>query len=154
MKTTFQLEGFAELEAELEKLANPNQRKASARRAMKKAAQPIAETAARLAPRDRGNLAESITVSTKLSRRQSRIHRKMFADDRAAVEMFVGAGPLASAHTQEFGTESNAPQPFMRPAFQEGARPYMNTLREELWADISKTIARAERKAARLAAKG
>jgi HK97 gp10 family phage protein len=153
VKATIQLEGFSDLEAEFEKLASPNQRKASARRAMKKAAQPMADDAQRNAPRDKGNLAASIKVSTRLSKRQSKIHRKMFRDDKAAVEMFVGAGPLSSAHNQEFGNENNPPQPFMRPALSSGAGNYINTLKDELWTDIEKTVARAERKAARLAVK-
>ena len=150
---TFSIEGLKDLEAAFEELGNVNQRKASARRALKKAAQPIADTAERLAPRDRGNLAESIKVGARLSRRQSSLHRKMFRDDRAAVEMFVGAGPLSSAHNQEFGNENMPPQPFMRPALQTNVDGFFNTIADEMWADLRKTVARAERRAARLAKK-
>lgn len=152
--TTFSIEGLQDLERAFEEIGNVNQRKASARRAMKKAAQPIADTAERLAPRRKGNLAESIKVGTVLSKRQRAQHRKLFSDDRAAVEMFVGAGPLSSAHNQEFGNENMAPQPFMRPALDSEARGYFNTIGRELWADLEKTAARAARKAARLAARG
>lgn len=147
---TFKIEGLKELEEAFKQLENVNQRKASARRAMKKAAQPMADTASQLAPRERGDLAESITVGTRLSKRQAKLHRKMFRDDRAAVEMFVGAGPLSSAHNQEFGNEHNAPQPFMRPALQSNVMGFLSTIKAELWADLQKTVARAERKAARL----
>jgi HK97 gp10 family phage protein len=149
----FEMEGLRELEQAFAELEKPTQRKASARRALKKAAQPIADTAERLAPRDRGNLAESIKVGTRLSRRQSALHRKMFRDDRAAVEMFVGAGPLSSAHNQEFGNENMPPQPFMRPALQANVDGFFNTISAELWADLRKTVERAERRAARLAKK-
>ena len=152
--TTFSIEGLRNLEAAFEEIGNVNQRKASARRAMKKAAQPIAEKAQSLAPREFGTLGESIVVGTVLSKRQRGQHRKMFRDDRAAVEMFVGAGPLSSAHNQEFGNEKIAPQPFMRPALDATATGYLSTIKDELWADLQKTVARAERKAARLAAKG
>jgi HK97 gp10 family phage protein len=152
--TRFSIEGLQELEKAFEALENVNQRKASARRAMKKAAQPIADDASRLAPREFGTLAESITVGTRLSKRQARLHRKLFRDDRAAVEMFVGAGPLSSAHNQEFGNENNAPQPFMRPALDGNTQNFFDTISIELWADLKKTTERAERKAARLAAKG
>lgn len=152
--TTFTIEGLQDLERAFEQLDNVNQRKASARRAMKKAAQPMADKASQLAPRDIGTLAESIKVGTVLSKRQRALHRKMFANDRAAVEMFVGAGPLSSAHNQEFGNEHNPPQPFMRPALDSEAQGYLNTLGKEIWADLEKTAARAARKAARLAAQG
>ena len=154
MTVTLRVEGLREIEAALREIENPNQRKASARRAMKKAAQPIADEAQRLAPREFGTLGESITVGTKLSKRQRSLHRKMFRDDRAAVEMFVGAGPLSSAHNQEFGNEHNAPQPFLRPAFDSKAGEYLDTLKTELWADIQKTVARNARKAARQAGGG
>jgi HK97 gp10 family phage protein len=149
----FEIEGLRDLEQAFAELEKPAQRKASARRALKKAAQPIADTAERLAPRDRGFLAASITVGTKLSRRQSALHRKMFRDDKAAVEMFVGAGPYSSAHNQEFGNENHAPQPFMRPALQSNVDGFFNTIKAEMWADLRKTVERAERKAARLAKK-
>jgi HK97 gp10 family phage protein len=150
----FKIEGLADLERAFEELGNINQRKASARRAMKKAAQPMADEAQRLAPRDFGTLGESIKVGTVLSKRQRGLHRKMFRDDKAAVEMFVGAGPLSSAHNQEFGNEHNPPQPFMRPALDNNAQGYMETIGTELWADIDATAKRAARKAAKLAAKG
>jgi len=152
--TKFKIEGLADLERAFQELSNVNQRKASARRAMKKAAQPMADQAQRLAPREFGTLGESIKVGTVLSKRQRRLHRKMFRDDRAAVEMFVGAGPLPSAHNQEFGNEHNPPQPFLRPALDNNAQGYIDTIGAELWSDLAKTVQRAERKAARLAAKG
>lgn len=152
--TQFKIEGLRDVEQAFKQLENVNQRKASARRAMKKAAQPIADDAQKLAPREFGTLGESIKVGTVLSKRQRGIHRKMFRDDRAAVEMFVGAGPLSSAHAQEFGTENHAPQPFMRPALDSNVTGYLETLGSEMWADLRKAVARAERKAAKLARGG
>ena len=155
MSATVRLEGFKELEAELAKLERPAARKASARRALKKAAEPMVGVAQGLAPRgDTLTLAPSISIGTKLSKRQRGLHRKMFRDDRAAVEMFVGAGPLSSAHNQEFGNIHHAPQAFMRPAWDQEQGPILDRLKAELWADIRKAVARAERRAARAAAKG
>jgi HK97 gp10 family phage protein len=154
MTVTFKIEGLKDLEEAFKRLENVNQRKASARRALKKAAQPIADDASRLAPREFGTLGESIKVGAVLSKRQRGLHRKMFRDDRAAVEMFVGAGPLSSAHNQEFGNEHNPPQPFMRPALQKNTSHFMDTIGAELWADLDKTVARAERKAAKRARGG
>jgi len=149
---TIRLEGFRELERELEKLGTVSARKASARRSLKKAAAPMAEIARGLAPRDQGggmHMADSIAVSTKLSKRQAGAHRKMFRNDKAAVEMFVGPGPFPAAWTQEFGTVNHGPQPFMRPAFDQDHRALLDRLKAELWADIEKAVARAARRAAR-----
>jgi HK97 gp10 family phage protein len=155
MTATVKLSGFRELEKELAKLATPATRKASARRSLRKAAEPMVGIAQGLAPRgDTQTLAPSISIGTKLSKRQAGMHRKMFRDDRAAVEMFIGAGPLSSAHTQEFGTRHHAAQPYMRPAWDQDQRAMLDRLKAELWADIQRAVARAERRAARLAARG
>lgn len=149
MSVTMKLEGFSNFEKELAKLEKLATRRSVARRALKKAAQPMADLAASMAPTDDGDLKASIGVSTKLSSRQAGMHRKMFRDDRAAVEMFVGAGPLPSAHTQEFGTVHHAPQPFMRPAFDQDHMNLLRRLGEEMSKQIEKAVTRAARRAAR-----
>lgn len=155
MSVTVRLEGFAELERELERLGREATQKASLRRALRKSAEPMAAIAQSMAPRgDTNTLARSVAVSTKLSKRQQGLHRRMFRNDRAAVEMFVGAGPLAAAHTQEFGTINHGPQPFLRPAWDQDRNAMLDRLKAEIWADIQRTVARAERRAARLAARG
>ena len=155
MSITVKLEGFKELETELAKLATPALRKASARRALRVSAQPIVDAAQAKAPRgDTNTLAPSIKFGTRLSKRQSGLHRRMFRGSRAAVEAFIGAGPLASAHTQEFGTRHHGVQPFLRPAWDGGQKAMLEQIKAALWADIEKAVARAERRAARLAAKG
>lgn len=157
MTSNVRVTGLRELEAELEKLATPATRKASARRGLMKAAQPMADVARQLAPNDpatSGNdLSSSIAVSTRLSPRQASIHRKMFRDGRSSVEVFVGPGPDPAAHNQEFGNINHGPQPFMRPAFDQEAEPTLARLKTEIWTDIEKSVARATRRAARLAAK-
>jgi HK97 gp10 family phage protein len=155
MSVTFKVEGFKELDAELAKLGSPSARRASGRRSLRRAAEPLAELAQSLAPKgDTNTLAPSITVGTKLSKRQSRMHRKMFRDDRSAVEMFVGAGPYSSAWNQEFGNRNHAAQPYLRPAWDQDKNAMLERLKKELWADIQKSLARAERRAARLAVRG
>jgi HK97 gp10 family phage protein len=153
------LEGFAELDealAELEKMAT---QKAVLRRALKKAAQPTADKASGMAPVLTGALAGSVTVSTKLDKRQAGLHRKMFRDDRAAVEMFVGPSYTLGAggrhgHLLEFGTYKMAAQPFMRPAWDSDKMALLDRLKVELRAEIDRTVARAARRAARIAAAG
>lgn len=153
MTVTTRLEGFKGLEDELAKLEKLATRKSVARRSLKKAAEPLADLMRRLAPDDPAtqgeDLAASIAVSTKLSKRQRGSHRKMFRNDKAAVEMFVGAGPLPQAHNQEFGNIIHAPQPFARPAWEQDQNALLERLGKNLWDDVQKTIARANARAAR-----
>jgi HK97 gp10 family phage protein len=148
MTVTMKLDGFDGFEknlAQLEKLAT---RRAVARRSLIKAAQPMADMAQGMAPvGDTNTLAPSIMVGTKLSKRQAALHRKMFRNDRAAVEVFVGAGPLSSAHTQEFGTAHHGPQPFMRPAWDSDHKALLQRLGEIMAKEIEKAITRQARKA-------
>jgi HK97 gp10 family phage protein len=149
MKASVKLEGFAELEAELERLGKATTQKASLRRAARKALEPVAAAAERMAPRLTGALQLSIGVGTRLTKRQAKLHRKIVRDDRAAVEVFVGAGGLAQATQMEFGNFKDGPQPFMRPAWDAEAMPTLDRLKAEIWADIQKTLARQARKAGR-----
>jgi HK97 gp10 family phage protein len=147
-------EGFAELNRALEELGKIATQKASLRRSAVKALQPVADLAASLAPRDQGDLIASIGVGTKLTKRQAGLHRRMFRNDRSAVEVFAGAGGLAQATQSEFGNRDQSPQPFMRPAWDAEGMATLDRLATELWADIQRTAARQARRAARQAASG
>ena len=150
MTATMRLEGFEGFERNLANLERLATRRAVARRALIKAAKPMAEIAQGMAPvGDTNTLAPSIMVGTRLSKRQASLHRKMFRNDRAAVEVFIGAGPLSSAHTQEFGTVHHAPQPFMRPAWDRDHKALLQRLGELMAKEIDKAITRQARRAAR-----
>lgn len=154
MITRVKVEGLKELDKALAELPKSTG-KAVLRRVLKKAGQPMADTAERLAPEHDGHLKRSIGVSTKLTKRQKKEHRKMFRSDKASVEMFVGAGGLPQAHIQEFGSEKIlTPQPFMRPAWDQHQDEALNIIKSSLGDEITKAAARRARKAARLAAKG
>ncbi len=75
----------------------------------------------------------------------------MFRSDKASVEMFVGPGPDPAAWNQEFGNINHGPQSYVRPAWDRDHLALLDRLGKELWVEIQKTIARAERKAARQA---
>ena len=86
MSMTVKLSGFAELEKKLDQLTKAAG-KGVLRRALKKAAMPIADAANDFAPVGAtGGYAQSFSYSTKLTKRQRGLHRKMFRDDKAAVE--------------------------------------------------------------------
>ncbi|MDG3040440.1 HK97-gp10 family putative phage morphogenesis protein [Roseicyclus marinus] len=150
---SFRVEGFREMEAALDELASLSTRRSVARRALIKAAQPMAELMRSLAPDDPNtaneDLVGSIAVSPTLSDRQRGLHRRMFPNHRTSVEVFVGAGPVPQAHLQEFGTQHHAPQPFGRPAFDMDARNLIDRLGREMWSEIQRSVARARRRQAR-----
>jgi HK97 gp10 family phage protein len=147
MKTTVEIEGLSDVAAGLDELSKSMTTNVL-KRALLRAAEPMAADAKRLAPRLSGALQTSIEPGTKLSRRQKSLYRK-----QSKVEIFVGAGALAQAITQEFGTVTNKPQPFMRPAWDANKREAFNLIKEDLADEIEKARARIARKAARLAAK-
>lgn len=156
MRTTIKVDGLRELDDALAEMSKATARNIL-RRAGIKALEPVAETARQLAPDDPqtgGNdLRSSIGVGTRLSPRQAREHRRQMRADggRAFVEVFVGAGNVPHAHMQEFGTAHHAPQPFMRPAWDEHQDGVIDSLKTEIGAEIDKAAQRAARKAARLA---
>lgn len=153
MKTTVKTEGFAELDKTLGEMPKATAKNVM-RRTLRKVAQPMAATMKAKAPVDDGHLRDSIGVGTRLTRRQAGLHRKMFKDDKASVEVFVGAGGLPQAITQEFGTFKEPPQSFARPAFDQHKGELIPAIGREMWAEIEKAAKRQARKTARLAAKG
>jgi len=153
MSVTFDLSGFSELEKELENLSK-SAGKSVLRRSLKKSAQPLADLMRYLAPRGdtaTDDLADSIAVSTKLSKRQKGLHKRMFRDDKASVEMFVGAEPDPAAVNQEFGNVNHGPQSFARPAWEQDKMALLDRLSKDLWIELEKSIKRAEAKVARQA---
>ena len=146
------LEGFKELEQALDELTKAAG-KGVLRRSLKKSAEPMAVLMRNLAPRgttSTDRLAESIKVGPKLSKRQAGQHKRMFRNDKASVEMFVGPGPDPAAWNQEWGNIRHGPQPFARPAWEADKYKLLERLSKELWSELEKSIARAERKAAKL----
>jgi HK97 gp10 family phage protein len=152
MATKVTVSGLREFDRALGELPKATG-KAVLRRALLKAGKPMAEDMRAKAPDDPltgGNdLRSSIAVGTKLSPRQARLHRRMFRDDRASAEVFVGAGPIPHAHLQEFGTVNHGPQPFARPAWDAGKGRALDTIGRELGGEITKAAARLARKRAK-----
>lgn len=151
MRTTYRIEGLKEVKKALEELPKATGTNVL-KRALTIAGAPIAAAAKSLAPDDPRtsgfDLEQSIVVSQKLSRRQKSQHVK-----ESKVEVFVGAGPLAQATQQEFGNVNHGPQPFLRPAWDAGRMPALNTIKAILWAEIDKAAKRLAAKAARIKAK-
>lgn len=123
--------------------------KAILRRVLRKAGQPMADQAEQAAPKRTGALKISIGVGTKLTRRQARMHRKMFKNDKASAEVFVGAGGLPQAIQSEFGNAHQEAQPFMRPAWDGNKDQALEIIKTELGGEIFKAAKRLAKRRAK-----
>ena len=145
MKTTMTVEGLRELDAALGQLTF-SAAKGVLRRVGRKALQPFDDAWRDKAPHLTGALEESGSVGSKLTRSvRKAVERDSF------VEVFAGPGPNPQATLQEFGTFSNAPQPFARPAWEETKDQALKIVSDELGTEIDKAANRAARKAAKAA---
>jgi HK97 gp10 family phage protein len=141
MAKIFKIEGLAELDQALAELPKATARNVLVR-VLTKQAEPIARAGEMLAPRRTGWLAESYTVSTKLSARQSSQNQK-----ESAVEVYVGPAPSARSIVTEFGNAHQAAHPHMRPAWDANVNKVLDGITKELADEIEKARARLARKA-------
>lgn len=179
MKTTVKVSGLAELDVALSELPKATQR-AVLLRVLKQAGEPMRAMAADKAPRDTGELAQSIVLTPKsknkigsaeysaaLKAGGSKAEAVSALRDarRAAAgegrlnfaQVFIGPKSGRSkrgaikAMVQEFGSIKQAPQAFMRQAFDSLKGQVIDAIAGLLGAEIRKTAARI---AARKARKG
>ena len=143
MKTVVKVEGLKELDAALGQFT-PTKRRAIGRVALDNAGEITAKAARALVPVDTGGLRESIDVSGTLSRAQKSEHSK-----RAEQERFIGPDSRPQGHLREFGGDGNAPQPFMRPAWDQTKEQVLDRIGDELWVGIEKAVNQAAKRAAR-----
>lgn len=148
-RSTVKVEGLRELGEALKGLPKATQR-ATLRRVLKLAAQPVQESMRAKAPKLTRDLENSIITGTKLTRRQAKFAKK---EGKSFSELYVGTSNPAGV-PQEFGTFKETAQPFARPAWEETQDQALKIIRDELGGEIEKTRARLARKAAKLAARG
>lgn len=141
-KIVVKVEGMKELQRALEELPEALANSVMSK-VLRDRAEPIAATARQLVPVDSGALRNSITVSTRLTRRQFGEHRKEGPRD---VEVFIGPGSLPQAHLQEFGTFKDPAQPFMRPAWDQHRNSVLEGIAGDLWRAIEKAAMRLAKK--------
>ena len=119
------------------------------RRAAINAMKKIENHAKGLAPRDDGDLIESIKTKNV---RAKRISATRFARSEGVT---VATGPSGknqaggNAAWQEFGTVKNSAQPYMRPAADAQGQRVIDDIREELATQINKALARIAKKASK-----
>lgn len=148
MKGTFKVEGLADLDRQLGELTR-SAGKGVLRRVGRKALQPFDEAWRAKAPHLTGQLSESGSVGSKLSRRQRR--RQNF-ERESFVEVFAGPGSNPQGVQQEFGNHNHAAQPFLRPTWDETKDEALAIVKTELGNEITKAAKRKARKEARAAA--
>ena len=146
MKTTFKVEGLADLDRQLAELSQ-SAGKGVLRRVGRMGLGPFDQTWRAKAPHLSGQLAESGSVGSKLTRRV----RKAIERENS-IEVFAGPGANPQAWQQEVGNHQHAAQPFVRPAWAETKDKALEIVRTELGAEIMKAAKRKARKEAKAAA--
>ena len=133
--------GFEGLDAALGELSKGLE-KAALVRAGKKALQPVAEEARRLAPVDEGDLRDSYVVATgPLTRELAREE----VIDKGAVKVYVGTANRNGV-PREFGSVRSPAQPHLRPAWEGNQDEVLNILAAELGPEVERTAARAAKR--------
>lgn len=146
MKVEFR--GGKELEAALSELKKATQKNV-ARRALRKAAEPIRDRWAELVPVDQGDLKRSIQIGNaiksfnKAGNRGQTVSQFVGIDESQDRRLHI-YGPIS-----EFGSESHPAQPAGRPAFEQTRDIALARLGDDLKSEIDKAAARAAKKAAR-----
>lgn len=171
MNSRFKFEGGKELEAALRAIEKTATARNIATRALKIAAEPIADEARTLAPEDEGNLREAIKIGTKANMGRGRALRskgdtvyvfvgidgsvlppkeaKTRRNKRKSRFLQAGGGVAAYSIFVENGSVSMAAQPYMRPAFDGQKENAVKRLAPVLWDEIAKAAARAAKKSAK-----
>lgn len=142
------VEGVEETLAALREFPRATGR-ATLRRALVKAAEPVAVVARSYAPDDPStpapDLKSSIAVATQLTRR----HRSA---KRNEVEVYIGPTKVAGravlnyAAIQEFGSYKQTAHPFMRPAWERMKGIVYKILTRELKIEFEKAARRLDKK--------
>lgn len=158
MSVTMKVSGFREIEKALAQLP-AGTAKGVSRRAMKKELAPVAMMANAFWP---GSDNDVFRVSSRISSSQRSSSKA--PRGRSVVNMFVGAnygqGGAPHAHLIEWGTGprytsagafrgSVAPQPMLQPAWDAHKRKILEGLGKRMWDEISKTVERRAKRAAR-----
>lgn len=150
MKLRYKVEGLRELNEVLREIPKASGRN-TLRKVLRKHGKPMAEEYRAGVRVDEGDLRDRSGVGTRLTRRQKRQHKKMFASDKASVEIFVGAPGLTQAITEEFGTVDQAPQGTLRRVWDHWRGVLVGLIARDLGEELMKALARFRARAARKA---
>lgn len=161
-KTAIQFEGFFEFQQLLEQMEKdfgPKDSKAILRKTMRKAMQPVLQTAKILAPVDSGALVASLQIEARKPTRKDRRSKYVSASDVAIAQVTTAPGRKLSkkgipsdarAVANEFGTAKMPGKPFMRPALESQSAGVISLLGDNLKQELERYKARQARRAAKL----
>lgn len=139
-RQTFHIEGLKEIGKDLAELPKAVGRNVLVK-VLTEQGEPIRAEGERLAPRLTGRLANSYTISQKLSRRQKSLNHK-----ESYVEVYIGPGAMAENIQTEFGNAHQAAEPHLRPAWDHNVRKVLDGITMSLGDVIAKERDRLARK--------
>lgn len=139
-RETFHIEGLKEIGDDLAELPRAVRRDVLVR-VLTEQGEPIRAEGERLAPRLTGALANSYTISQKLSPRQKSLNHK-----DSYVEVYIGPGAMAENIQTEFGNAHQAAEPHLRPAWDRNKLRVLNGITTTLGDAIAKERKRLARK--------
>lgn len=142
-KSKVRIEGLADLSKALGQLPKATGRNVLTR-VGKRRLQLIADDMKDRVPELSGDLGDSIVVTTRRPKGGKREPKG------SPVEIFAGPGRSPAATQQEFGNENHPPQPFVRPAWDEGAAALLEGIGDDIGDEIGKAVTRIAKKQARL----
>jgi HK97 gp10 family phage protein len=146
MKIKAEIVGLPELLRTMEQLPRATNRSAL-QKVLKKAGEPILSSIQQKAPRDSGYLSQSFAISTKLNPSN---RRDVAREGKDFAEVYVGTRRGSAAQKIEYGTVHMTAKPFIRPSWDSGKGPALETIKKGLWTEISKAAARYAKRQAKL----
>lgn len=151
--SSFKFEGGKELEAALMNLGSRVTARNVGRRALTKAAEPVAAKARLLAPKDEHDLEHSIKVGKAIPAYQRDGNRGDYIAVFVGIDASVDERLVIYAAEQERGNPARnlEAQPYMRPAWDSEKGKALDRIAPDLWDEITAANARAARKAQRKA---
>lgn len=152
--TAFKFEGGRELQAALAELGKPATIRATAMRALKRAAEPIQGAWAAGVDIDKGDLKSAIKIGKANRKDDRRGNRGDRVTAYVGVDLSVNKRLSTYARIEEFGGHNEVANPAGRQAFEGQKQAAVDRLADDLRTEITKTADRAAKRAARLAAKG
>jgi HK97 gp10 family phage protein len=130
---TIRIEGGAQLAADLNRLSE-RVRRSILLEALEEAAEPIRALASRYAPHEPGP--PDIRANIITAKTSKTISAGGFLAKQDEFQATVAIGPskgFAYGLPQEYGTIHHAAQPFMRPAFDQGAPKTLDMVGRSIW---------------------
>lgn len=158
MASKFEFEGFKELEENLKRLEKLSTQRSVMRKAIDDASKHIVEQAKTYAPYRKGRLEGSIKMSGKLNKSQSSLEKGNRETDTEITRYLGSTDP--KSHLIEYGTspfinggkfkgtknKGMSPDPFLRPAWENGKNEVIPNLKDTLIKRINASIKRQNSK--------